>query len=230
MASEPMNVIAHSSPREVDDLSERLHERKLVERMLAGDERAFERFAADYIPIVHRFASRRIGDDRELAREISQATITKAITKLSSFRGESALATWLCACCKNEIAAHFRAGGPASKRAREVEIESIAESVEALPSHSSSPDRDLLDREQRHQVHATLDELPPRYGQALEWKYLDGLSVDEIANRLELSAKAAESLLTRARGAFRLGYTRLVAATTPNPIPSATLQAKVVES
>jgi DNA-directed RNA polymerase specialized sigma24 family protein len=54
-----------------------------------------------------------------------------------------------------------------------------------------------------------LDHLSPHYGeegQALEWKYLDGLSVKEIAARLRLAPKAAESLLTRARRAFRDGF------------------------
>ena len=50
---------------------------------------------------------------------------------------------------------------------------------------------------------ATLDALPGRYGEALEWKYIDGLSVREIAARLELGEKATESLLTRARESFR---------------------------
>ena len=40
----------------------------------------------------------------------------------------------------------------------------------------------------------------------LQWKYLDGLPVKEIARRLELAPKAAESLLTRARLAFRKSF------------------------
>jgi len=52
----------------------------------------------------------------------------------------------------------------------------------------------------------TLDLLPGNYSDALEWKYIDGLSVVEIAERLRLSYKAAESLLTRARQAFREQY------------------------
>jgi RNA polymerase sigma-70 factor (ECF subfamily) len=55
----------------------------------------------------------------------------------------------------------------------------------------------------------TLDCLPPWYGDALEWKYIHGLSVKEIAERLNLGSKAAESLLTRARKAFREGFAAL---------------------
>jgi len=43
----------------------------------------------------------------------------------------------------------------------------------------------------------------------LEWKYIQGLSVAEIATRLGTSMKAAESMLTRARLAFREGYSSL---------------------
>jgi DNA-directed RNA polymerase specialized sigma24 family protein len=56
-----------------------------------------------------------------------------------------------------------------------------------------------------------LDGIPGHYAQALEWKYLDRLSVQEIAGRLGVQTKAAESLLTRARQAFRAGYESLQA-------------------
>jgi RNA polymerase sigma-70 factor (ECF subfamily) len=52
-------------------------------------------------------------------------------------------------------------------------------------------------------IQMTLDGLPGRYGDVLEWKYVDGLSVKEIAARLAVGPKAAESLLTRARAACR---------------------------
>ena len=59
-------------------------------------------------------------------------------------------------------------------------------------------------REQLHRlVAATLDALPGHYGEALEWKYVDGLSVREIAARLGVGEKAAESMLSRARESFR---------------------------
>jgi RNA polymerase sigma-70 factor (ECF subfamily) len=58
-------------------------------------------------------------------------------------------------------------------------------------------------------VQATVDTLPDRYSDVLEWKYVDGLSVDEIAAQLNIGVKAAESLLTRAREAFRETFSLL---------------------
>jgi RNA polymerase sigma-70 factor, ECF subfamily len=193
------------------DSGARGEERALVRRMIAGEEAAFELFCADYVPAVYRFAQRRLRGDPELVPDIVQSTVCKAIAKLATFRGEAALMTWLCACCRNEIAAHFRRGGAAG---REVDVE-----MDELPSgaalggggEAEGPERSLLRQERSELVHVALDGLPPRHARALEWKYLDGLPVEEIARRLEIGPKAAESLLTRARESFRRGYARLVA-------------------
>lgn len=69
-------------------------------------------------------------------------------------------------------------------------------------------------------VEATLDSLPGHYGEILEWKYLDGLTVAEIAGRLGLGVKAAESLLTRAREAFREAIIDLIGAAEDLSAPS----------
>ena len=50
---------------------------------------------------------------------------------------------------------------------------------------------------------AVLDRLPARYGDALEWKYVEGRSVEEIGAELGIGHTAAQSLLARARVAFR---------------------------
>ena len=182
------------------DLAE---ERLLVENMIAGDAAALDDFAADYFPGLYRFALRRLGNE-DLARDIVQTTVCKAIASLRSYRGEAPLFTWLCACCRNEIASHFR------KRQRAPREVSLPEEEDPAPALASpgeeGPERTVLRWETSQRVHEALDELPPRYGQALEWKYIEGLSVKEIAWRLRLSPKAAESLLTRARLAFRNRY------------------------
>ena len=59
-------------------------------------------------------------------------------------------------------------------------------------------------------MQVALDRFPPHYGNALEWKYLDDVPVKEIAVRLGVSPKAAESLLTRARDSFREAFSALV--------------------
>ncbi len=183
----------------------------MVRQMIAGDEAAFERFSDDYVPALYRFATRRLQGDRELARDVVQSTLCKAIEKLASFRGEAALMTWLCSVCRNEIAGHFRRGKKHRGDVEFQEHEDLFGASMALGNGGfDGPERATLRREVRDQVHDALDALPPHYGKALEWKYIDNVSVKEIAQRLDLGPKAAESLLTRAREAFRNGYAHLV--------------------
>jgi RNA polymerase sigma factor (sigma-70 family) len=109
------------------------------------------------------------------------------------------------------MSAHYR------RRSREEvpgePLEDLPETRAALESLASilegTPEEDLHRKEIAHLVHVTLDFLPDGYGDALEWKYARGLSVKEIADRLNVSPKAAESLLTRAREAFRREFTSL---------------------
>jgi RNA polymerase sigma-70 factor (ECF subfamily) len=182
-------------------------DRELALRMLAGDGAAFEAFAERYSKALYRFAQARLGSDREATREVVQTAMCKALAKLDSYRGEASLFTWLCACCRNEMLMRFR-----SRRTAPAEVE-LADDVEPAIDFGLGGGRDpevaLLEREAARRVHLALDLLPAHYGRALEWKYLEDLPVQEIASRLNLGPKAAESLLTRARSAFRAAYESL---------------------
>ena len=57
--------------------------------------------------------------------------------------------------------------------------------------------------ERRRLIQSVLDRLPVRYGDVLEWKYVDGDSVEQIGERLGIGHTAAQSMLARARTAFR---------------------------
>lgn len=183
-------------------------DRSLVRRLLKGDERAFVRFFDDNFPRLYRFAAARMSDDPEGTREAVQSTLTKAVHHLKSYRGESALFTWLCAICRNELADQARRG------ARQGQLVPLSEDQPeiraALESLNFDGDSDPVARYQRHEscrlIQVALDQLPARYGNALEWKYIEGHSVKEIARRLELSTEAAQSLLARAKRAFREIY------------------------
>lgn len=177
---------------------------ELVRRMLAGDEDAFEELSSRYVPALYRFALPRLDGDRELTRDTVQTTMTKTLAKLDSFRGEASLFSWLCACCRNEILMVFR---HRNSLPDEVELtEGALPAAGWRPARRGDPAATLERRETAAQVHTVLDLLPPRYACALQWKYLEHASVKEIARRLEVAPKAAESLLTRAREAFRSRY------------------------
>jgi RNA polymerase sigma-70 factor (ECF subfamily) len=181
--------------------------------MLAGEERAFNEFFDRHFRSLYRFALSRLNHDEDAAEEIAQATICKAITKLATYRGEAALFTWLCTFCRHEISANYSRTGTVARQVDLIEdVPEVRAALESLGTELDDPGAALNQKELGRLVQVTLDQLPGRYGNALEWKYLEELSVKEIAARLDLSPKAAESLLTRAREAFRDGFRTLTGA------------------
>lgn len=177
---------------------------QLIRRMLAGDERAFEGFFNAYFPRLYRFALPRLNGDVDATREIVQVTLGKAIRKLESFRGESGLFTWICQICRNEIVDYIRA----ERRMRHVVLIDDQPELRAAVESIEAPDEfDLVKGYGREEaarlVRVVLDRLPASYGDALEWKYIEGESVETIGERLGIGTTAAQSLLARARRAFR---------------------------
>ena len=179
----------------------------LARRLLAGDEPAFEEFFADYFPRLYRFARARLGGNEDAAEEVAQSALIRAVAKLHTYRGEAALFTWLCTLCRREIATWLERAGKAPEVSLIDDHPEIRAALDALAAFAShDPETELRRRELARLVQVTLDHLPGRYADALEWKYIQELSVGEIADRLGLGYKAAESLLTRARQAFREGF------------------------
>jgi RNA polymerase sigma-70 factor, ECF subfamily len=177
----------------------------LIAAMLAGDEAAFRVFFETYFPRVYRFALPRLGNDVEACKEVVQSTLVKAMRALGTFRGEAALFSWLCQICRRQIADYLRA----HKRHHQnvVLIDDTPGLREALDSiaapASDEPLQGYGSAETRRLVQSVLDRLPSRYGDVLEWKYIEGRSVEEIGALLGVGQVAAQSLLARARVAFR---------------------------
>ncbi len=180
-------------------------DRALARRILGGDEAAFRELFDRFFPRLYRFALVRVDGDRDTAQDVVQQTFCNAIERLDSYRGEAALYTWYCQICRNVITDHYRRRQRGNERVVLLEDQpNVRAILDALAGPSGDEPETGVWRQQIHRVvEATLDALPGRYGEILEWKYLDGESVDEIARRLEIGPKAAESLLTRARVAFR---------------------------
>jgi RNA polymerase sigma-70 factor (ECF subfamily) len=179
-------------------------DQQLIQRMLAGDERAFEAFFNAYFARVYRFALPRLNGNVESAREVVLSTLTKAMRKLADFRGESGLFTWICQICRHEVVDHIRA----NRRSRHVVlIDDQPDLRMAIESVEAPEEYDLVKSYGRAEVgrlvRTVLDRLPASYGDALEWKYIEGQSVETIGERLGIGTTAAQSLLARARTAFR---------------------------
>jgi RNA polymerase sigma-70 factor (ECF subfamily) len=185
-----------------------LHEEDLdlAQRVAARDRRAAEAFFDNYFSRLFRFVSLRV-DDPAICEDIVQEVMIKAIRSLAGYRGEASLFTWLCQIGRNEISNYFQRQG--RHLADHVSLDDdphIRAALESLDQGAlTGADRLALEQV----VQLTLDYLPDRYSRALEWKYLEGLSVEEIAERFGEGVIAVQSLLARARAAFRKGFAEI---------------------
>ena len=181
-------------------------DRRLARRVAAGDARAFEELWSSSFQRLYRFALARVDGDPEAAAELAQETMVRALDGLAEFQGRSSLHTWLCGICRHLIADRRRRPGLAAGIELAEDVPAVRAALEALSDASAAgPDAVLRRNELVRLVHATLDALPASYGRALALRYLDELPVPEVARRLGLPYKAAESVLSRARQAFRNG-------------------------
>lgn len=188
-------------------------DRLIAKRLLKGDEAAFREVFDLFFPRLYRYVIARIADSDD-AKEIVQSTFCKAFERIDSYRGEASLYSWMCRICQNTLIDHAR------KRKRELltvpihDIEAtLHEIADTICARHDEPEFIQAQTNLRQLIQAALDHLPARYGDVLEWKYVEGLSVAEIAAKLAVGPKAAESLLTRARVAFREAIVSLQDAT-----------------
>ena len=177
---------------------------QLVKRVLNKEREAFESFFESYFARLYRFCVARMRET-DACEDVVQETLFKAMKNLDSYRGEAMLFTWLCQICRNEIANWYQRHGRKLEPLVSLDDDpSVRAALESLDTVSSD---DMVDKMAIEKlVQLTLDYLPDKYGKALEWKYLEGLSVEEIAARLGTGVIATQSLLARARKAFRRGF------------------------
>lgn len=183
-------------------------EQQLVERMRRGDQSAFDQFFDAYAARLGAFAARRSALDPAALEDVVQITMINAMRGLASFRGGSALFTWLCQICRNHLADLRR------KADRQPKVQSLdaLQASEPMGTIVELTDfRDPLDEcaddSSRGAVRRVINRLPASYARILELRFGDDLTVLEIAGILQLSESAAESRLVRARLAFREAWT-----------------------
>jgi RNA polymerase sigma-70 factor, ECF subfamily len=175
-------------------------EHGLARALRRGEAEALATFCATYLDAVYGFIYYRVGGDRQAAEDIAQETFLAAFEALERYDGRAAMLTWLCGIARHKVVDHYR---------RRQRLERARLALERLPEFATEPTERLERDELRQRVLATLHGLPAHYQQVLTLKYIDHLSGRQLADHLGLSEEAAESLLARARAAFRAAFRRL---------------------
>jgi RNA polymerase sigma-70 factor (ECF subfamily) len=172
-------------------------ERGLRGAVLAGDERAWQVLYEQSFAGLAAYVAWRCAGLRDLEEEIIQETWLTAVKRIRAFDPERGSFTqWLRGIAGNLLRNQFR-----RRQRRTATTSSLNGQTGLLSVEKTLEQRDLAE-----QVARALVELPPKYEAALRAKYLDQQSVADIARDWNETPKAIESLLTRARQAFREAF------------------------
>lgn len=184
----------------------RLEESKLVARMRKGDPEAWRWLCETYGKPLFLFAYYRNGDNASGAEDIRQETLLAALQAIGNYRGEVPLFGWLCG-----IARHKLSDEAERLRKQKVSLNGIGDDAEqhglvlvgTSLGNESLPEEVVEDTETRAAVVQALWSLPEKYREVIIYRYYREKSVGDIAKRFGCSYKATESLLARAKKAFR---------------------------
>jgi RNA polymerase sigma-70 factor, ECF subfamily len=172
-----------------------------------------------YLPSLWRFVYTRVGGDAHLAEDITSETMLAMLTSIQSSDCEleanagaveiQNVGGWLRTVAQRRVADHFRA----VSRVQHLMNRTGRGSAHCQPDAAAQQELEEI----RAAVRRAMDGLSDQHRLALEWKYLDNLSVREMSQRWDITEKAAESVLFRARRELR---ERLEQQSEPEPSPN----------
>ncbi|MBA3426034.1 MAG: RNA polymerase sigma factor SigZ [Rubrobacteraceae bacterium] len=149
--------------------------------MSVAVEEVYERFDSD----LKKFIVRNVRDT-DTAEDILQDVYLKIHTRIGTLEDEEKIRAWVYRIARNAITDHYRAKTPAAQLAE-------------IPAGSSELAEEELEQQLSETVRGMLEGLPPDHRQALRLTEYEGLTQQELADRLGLSVSGAKSRVQRAR-------------------------------
>ena len=170
-------------------------DKDLVERYQAGDPTAFDDLYQRYFRRLRQFCLRRVGDPHE-AEELAQEAFTRALRALPAFAGERRFYPWMTVIAQRLCVDHHR------------RLWRITPEPDVDPGLVTDDDYSALYAESDlTYLGAALERLAPRHREILHLREQEGLSYQQIADRLDVPVTTVEALLHRARKALRREFT-----------------------
>jgi len=148
-----------------------------------------------------KFVAKRVDNFMDV-EEIVQDTLISAMDSLPTFKGKSSQFTWLCAIARHEIGDFYR-----RKKIKQIVFSKLPW-LKELVDEALGPELAYQELETKTRILKTFKNISEGYAKILRLKYVEGLSMKEIGKKLDLTVKAVESRLTRARLAFQLEYAK----------------------
>lgn len=174
-----------------------------LEAIIAGDRAEFARLVDEYSSPIYRLGLRMLGNPQD-AEDVLQNTFLNALTHIQNFEGRSSLATWLYRIAANEALMLLR------KKKPEVNIEEMEGEEDAEDLHparfvdwSALPEDELLSDEGKKALDDAIQQLPESLRLVFLLRDVEGLSIKETADALNLTETNVKTRLLRARLALR---------------------------
>ncbi len=196
--SGPTQVVTAASAATDSDLM-------LVERTVAGDQRAFELLVIKYQRRIQRLIGRMVRDV-DLVEDIAQETFIRAYRALHQFRGDAQFYTWLYRIAVNTAKKtlmelkHDPTVSESSFRSSDDEDETSRPRNE--PTSDETPESVLAAKEIGAMVNAAMEALPNDLRQAVTLREIEGLTYEEIAVMMNCPIGTVRSRIFRAREAI----------------------------
>ena len=168
-----------------------MDERDLINRVRAGDGIAERALYDAHVDRVYRLAYRLAGDDA-LAQDFTQETFIRAFAKLDTFRGDSALSTWLHAITTSVVLNGLRK----VKRFRQREADLDEAATTSAAGRAAEPDL-------KRRLAQAIDGLPDGYRTVFVMHDVEGYTHDEIGATLGIETGTSKAQLSRARAKLR---------------------------
>ena len=168
-----------------------MDEREVIARVRAGDGAAERALYEAHVDRVYRLAYRLAGDD-DLARDFTQETFIRAFARLESFRGDSALSTWLHAIATSVVLNGLRK--VKRLRGRETDLEA----ADGVTGARRAAEPDLKTR-----LYAAIEALADKYRTVFVMHDVEGYTHEEIATALNVEVGTSKAQLSRARAKLR---------------------------
>jgi RNA polymerase sigma-70 factor (ECF subfamily) len=177
----------------------------LVERTVAGDQRAFELLVIKYQRRIERLIGRMVRDV-DLVEDIAQETFIRAYRALPQFRGEAQFYTWLYRIAVNtakKALMELKRDVLVSERAyRSDDDEDETSRAENELTSFETPETVLAAKEIAATVNAAMGALPDELRQAITLREIEGMSYEEIAQLMNCPIGTVRSRIFRAREAI----------------------------
>lgn len=195
MTEEPINSL-EAKPIDSDAI--------LVERTVAGDQKAFELLVIKYQRRIQRLIGRMVRDV-DLVEDIAQETFIRAYRALAQFRGEAQFYTWLYRIAVNtakKALMDLKRNPTVSENSFKSDDDDETSPLENELTSSETPDAVLASKEIAQIINAALEALPEELRQAITLREIEGLSYEEISEAMNCPIGTVRSRIFRAREAI----------------------------